>query len=85
MKYITNDNASGEIENEPIFIGSKLWKTFKWSTFQWTQVSLAKVFMRKCALKKIEMAGVYFENNQLDCDMSISYLGFEFSVVKTIK
>ena len=85
MKYITNDNAAGEIENEPIFIGSKLWKTFKWSTFQWTQVSLAKVFMRKCALKKIEMAGVYFENNQLDCDMSISYLGFEFSVVKTIK
>ena len=85
MKYITNDNAKGEYENEPIVIGSNIWKKFKWNTFAWTQISHAKVFMRKCALKKVEMAGIYFENNQLDCDMSISYLGFQYQIIKNVK
>lgn len=85
MKYITNDSPMGEEEPEPIRIGSKIWSSFKWSTFMWASTSLAKVFMRKCSLKKIEMAGIIFENNQLDCDMSISHLGFEYSIVKTIK
>lgn len=85
MKYITNDNSKGEIEKEPIIIGSNIWSNFKWNTFTWNQISLAKVFMRKCALKKIEMMSVRFDNNQVDCDMSISHLGFEYQVIKKIK
>ena len=85
IKYITEETPYGEIEKEPIIIGGKLWDSFSWNTFSWDVINFGNVFRRKCSLKKIQMAGVIFENNENLRDMSISYLSFDFTIVKNIK
>lgn len=85
IRYITEENPYGETEREPIIVGSKLWDYFSWDSFSWDIINFGNVFRRKCSLKKIQMAGVIFENDELNRDMSISHLSFDFTVVKNIK
>jgi len=84
-KYITEETPRGEAESEPIIVGGKMYGDFAWNTFAWLMVNYGNTFRRKCSLKKIQMAGVYFENDELDRDMSISNLAFEYAIVKAIK
>ena len=85
ITYFTEETPNGEREPEPIIINGKLWDKFLWTTFGWPVVNFANVFRRKCSLKKIQMASVLFDNNELDRDMSISHLSFEYAVIKSIK
>lgn len=85
ITYFTEETPNGEKEPEPIIIYGKLWKNFLWTTFGWSMVNIANVFRRKCSLKKIQMASVLFENDELDRDMSISHLSFEYAIIKSIK
>lgn len=85
IKYITEESPNGEIEKEPIIVYGRLWKGFNWGTFGWTMINFGNTFRRKCSLKKIQMAGIIFENDENDRDMSISHLSFQYTVVKAIK
>ena len=79
ISYITEDSKT---EDEPIVIGSRLWDAFTYTTFAWLVIAYSKVFRRRCNLKKVQMAALLLENNDLDRDMSVSYLGFFYSLVK---
>jgi len=85
MRYITEDAPEGELEQEQIRIGVKLWDKFNWKSFAYLIINFSNTFRRKCSLKKIQMAGIYFSNNEIDRDMSISHLSFEYQIIKTIK
>ena len=85
ITYFTEETPRGEVEQEPIIIYGRLWDNFRWDTFGYTIINFANVFKRKCSLKKIQMVSVLFENEELDRDMSISYLGFKYAVVKNVK
>jgi hypothetical protein len=85
MTYFTEETPNGEKEPEPIRVYDRLWDRFKWNTFGWQFTNIANTFRRKCSLKKIQMCSVLFENNEVDKDMSISYIGFQYMIVKNIK
>lgn len=85
VKYITEEEPIGEVEHESILIPSRLWSYFSWNNFGWTMVNFANVFRRKCSIKKVQMMGVLFENNVVNSDMSITHLGFQYTIVKNIK
>ena len=85
MWYYTEENIRPEEEPEAIRIGGKLWAHFQWHNFQWLQVNWANTFRRKCNLKKIQMASFYFDNNELDRDMSITHIGLQYQIVKYIR
>ena len=85
MYYYTEDALAPEPEGETIRIGGRLWSHFTWSTFQWFTVNYAYTFRRKCNLKKIQMASFYFENNEVDRDMSITHIGLQYQIVKYVR
>lgn len=87
LYYYTNDSAKGEPELDPISTGGKgsMWNNFQWGSFHWFINSWGNTLRRKCNLKKIQMASVYFENNELDKDMSITHIGMQYQLVKYIK
>ncbi len=85
ITYFTEETPNGEREPEPIIINGKLWSNFLWNTFGWAVVNFANTYRRKCSLKKIQMASVLFDNDELDRDMSISHLTFEYAIIKSIK
>jgi hypothetical protein len=83
--YLTEEQSAPEEDPEPINVPEHLWSGFMWSTFGWTFMRFAKTFARKCSIKKVMLFGVLLENNQLNRDMSISGVKFEYTVVKEIK
>lgn len=85
MWYYTEENIRPEEEPESIRIGGKLWAHFQWYNFQWLVVNWANVFRRKCNLKKIQMASFYFDNNELNRDMSITHIGLQYQIVKYVR
>lgn len=85
MWYYTEENIHPEEEPESIRIGGKLWAHFQWYNFQWLVVNWANVFRRKCNLKKIQMASFFFDNNELNRDMSITHIGLQYQIVKYIR
>lgn len=85
MWYYTEENINPEEEPESIRIGGKLWNHFQWFNFQWLVVNWANVFRRKCNLKKIQMASFFFDNNELNRDMSITHIGLQYQIVKYIR
>lgn len=85
MAYYTEESVQPEEEADSIRIGGRLWKRFAWDNFQWIMVNWASTFRRKCSLKKIQMAAFYFENDEVNRDMSISHIALQYSLVKTIK
>lgn len=85
MYYYTEENITPEEEPEAIRIGGKLWAHFQWYNFQWLVVNWANTFRRKCNLKKIQMASFYFENDELNRDMSITHIGLQYQIVKYIR
>ena len=87
MRYITEDDQTGEREPEPIitYASVRLWNNFDWDTFQWDIYGLGRTHRRKCNLKKIQMATVLFENDLVDQDMSITHVAFQYAVIKNVK
>lgn len=85
MWYYTEEKVTPEAENESIRIGGKLWEHFQWNNFQWLVVNWANTFRRKCNLKKIQMASFYFDNDELERDMSITHIGLQYQVVKYVR
>lgn len=85
MYYYTEESITPEEEPEAIRIGGKLWAHFQWYNFQWLVVNWANTFRRKCNLKKVQMASFFFENNEVNRDMSITHIGLQYQLVKYIR
>lgn len=85
ITYLTDETPTGEVEPEPITIGTAIWDNFSWKNFAWTIQYFAKTFTRKCSLKKIELWGTIFENDDRGSDMNISSIKYEYTIVKEIK
>ena len=86
LYYYTNDSADGEPDLEPIQVGGHglLWDNFDWNNFIWQMNSWGNTVRRKCNLKKIQMASIYFEDNE-NADMSITHIGMQYQLVKYIR
>ena len=85
MTYFTEETPSGEKEPEPIRVYGMIWNAFVWNAFGWQFKQMVNTYRRKCSLKKIQMCSVLFENNEVDKDMAISHIGFQYMIVKNIK
>lgn len=85
IKYITEDNPRGFIEDETVSIYTNIWTGFLWSSFGWTVVNFAKTFMRNCNLKKVNMCAVELSNDEFNRDMSLSSIKFNYQLVKEVK
>ena len=87
ISYYTNDSPNPESEPEDIETGggTELWSSFAWNEFEWFKNAWGNTFRRKCNLKKVQMASFFFENNQLDKDMSITHIGVQYKIVKNVR
>ena len=85
LYYYTDESLLKEQDPESIRIGSRIWQKFEWDTFQWLTVNWAYTFRRKCSLKKIQLCSFYFENDEVNRDMSISHIALQYQIVKNIK
>ena len=85
VKYITDENSSGEPDPESLAVNESLWKNFTWATFGWTFVTFAKTFARKCSIKKVNLFAIGLCNVQLNRDMTLSGIKCEYTLVKEIK
>ncbi len=87
ISYYTDDSSQPEVDPEPIRVdgGGILWSNFTWDNFRWFMNIWGNVFRRKCNLKKIEMCAVYFDNNEVGKDMSITHIGLQYQLVKYVR
>ena len=87
MSYLTDDSSEPESEPEPIMVGghASLWSNYTWGTFRWFMNVWGNTFRRKCNIKKVQMASIIFENNELDYDMSITHIGLQYQYVKYVR
>ena len=86
LYYYTDDSALPEAEPESINVaGGSFWSSFNWEDFHWFQNSWANTFRRKCNIKKVQMASIYFENNEVAKDMSVTHIGMQYQLVKYVR
>ena len=85
ITYITDEDPNGEEDPEPIQIPVRLWEGFSWAGFAWSFIAYAQTFSRKCSIKKVTLFGIYFENNELNKDMSLSGVRCDYIYVKEVK
>lgn len=87
LYYYTDYSEDGEPESYPIEVGGKgvLWDKFTWGNMVWKINSWAKTMRRRCNLRHVQMCAVYCENDEPNSDMSITHVGFQYSMVKNIK
>ena len=85
--YYTDDSSQPEADPEPIETGSNssVWEDFEWDNFSWFMNIWGNVFRRKCNLKKIQMSGFYFENNEVSKDLSITHVALQYQIIKNVR
>ncbi|MBQ0035524.1 MAG: hypothetical protein KBT35_01255 [Firmicutes bacterium] len=94
--YFTDGSLEPEKEPLSIRIEGKIWSHFSWLDFGWRVINLTNVFRRKCSLKRIQMVAFYFESVDVyeggelvfPCvgrDMSISHIGIDYQIIRTVK
>jgi len=85
VKYFTNDDITGEIETEPIEVGTFSWDTFNWSTFTWGIMPKLFLWPLRPALKNIEYFAVEFSNNEAGKSMNIASMRWQYQIKRQIK
>ena len=93
MRYLTDENAEGEKEQEPIVVPGKLWKSFTYGGFRYNAIRFGTTFRRKCSVKKVQMMGIRFYQSSDDPseppqharDMSISGISFQYVLARRVK
>ncbi len=85
VKYISEEQPEGEKEIEKLNVYTHLWNEFNWSTWGWQFITFANTFSRKCAIKKVQLFGILFSNNQANKDMSFSNLELQYALIKPVK
>lgn len=85
VRYITDEEQNGVLEEEPILASSFSWRTFAWDTFTWRVFAFARTFRRKPKKKKIQYFAVEFENCDPGRDMNISGITLSWRTAKKVK
>lgn len=85
VTYFTNDDIVGELETEPISVGSFAWDQFNWSTFTWAVMSKLFNWPLRPALKNIEYFAVEFSNNEAGKSMNIVSMRWQYLIKRQIK
>ncbi len=85
VKYFTNDDIVGELESEPIAVGSFAWDTFNWSTFTWGVMAKLFLWPLRPALKNIEYFAVEFSNSEAGKSMNIASMRWQYKIGRQIK
>lgn len=85
LSYYTNESETPERDPYPVEVGGKgvLWENFTWSNLVWTINSWANTVRRRCNLRHIQMCALLCENSE-DNDMSITNIGFRYSLIRYI-
>lgn len=86
LYYYTDDSSQPEQDPESIYVGggATMWADFSWTTFRWFMNIWGNTFRRKCNIKKVQMASMYFDNNEYS-DMSITHIGLQYQLVKYVR
>lgn len=85
VRYITDEEQNGVLEEEPILASSFSWRTFAWDTFTWRVFAFARTFRRKPKKKKIQYFAVEFENCDPGRDLNISGVTLSWRTAKKVK
>ena len=85
IKYITEDIPNGIDAESDISIYNSIWSEFNWKTFGWQVVNFKKVFNKVVNLRKLELFGVYFSNEQMYADMCISNVKIKYHLAQKVR
>jgi len=85
VKYFTNDDITGEIEDEPIQVGSFAWDTFNWSTFTWAVMAKLFLWPLRPALKNVQYFAVEFSNSEAGKSMNIVSMKWQYQIKRMVK
>lgn len=85
VTYFTNDDILGELETDPIKVGSFAWDTFTWDTFTWGVMGPYYPWPLVPSLKNIQYFAVEFSNNISGKAMIISSIKWQYSIGRLIK
>lgn len=84
IRYITDDNPEGYLEKQQINVPARLFDYFNWDGFGWDVFFYAKTFVRYPRLKKIQMCSIKLSNDELNRDLSVSSIKYNYSLVKEV-
>lgn len=85
VRYITDEEQNGVLDEEPILASSFSWRNLAWDTFTWRVFAFARTFRRKPKKKKIQYFAVEFENCDPGRDMNISGITLSWRTAKKVK
>lgn len=85
IKYVTDENPDGFVEVEKINVPARLFDYFSWDAFGWDVFFYAKTFARYSRIKKAQMCSIMFSNNEVNRDLSVSSIRFNYSLVKEVR
>jgi len=85
VTYFTNDDLLGEVEPEPIDVGSFAWDTFAWDLFTWEVMGPLFIWPLRPSLKNIIYFAVEFSNSTGGVSMNIQSMKWTYVIKKKIK
>lgn len=85
VKYFTNDDILGEVDTDPISVGSFSWATFNWATFTWAVMPVLYLWPLRPALKNIQYFAVEFSNSEAGKSMNILSMKWQYQIKRQIR
>lgn len=84
VTYFTNDDIGGELDTDPIVVGSFSWDLFSWDTFTWDVMSDLFLWPLRPALKNVQYFAVEFSNNEAGKSMNIISMQWQYQIKRQI-
>ena len=85
VTYYTNDDLGGEVETDPIEVGSFAWDTFAWDEFTWGVMGPRHIWTLQPSLKGIQYFAVEFSNSVGGRSLNIQSMKWTYVIKKKIK
>lgn len=85
VKYFTNDDITGELDTDPIQVGTFAWDTFNWSTFTWAVMPALFLWPLRPALKNIQYFAAEFSNDEAGKSMNIVSMRWQYQIKRQIR
>ena len=85
VTYFTNDDLLGEVEIEPIEVGSFAWDTFAWDDFTWGIMGPLYIWPLRPSLKNIQYFAVEFSNSEAGKTINMQFMKWQYLIKKQIK
>jgi hypothetical protein len=85
VTYFTNDDIFGEVETDPILVGSFAWDDYQWDRFTWGVMGDLQLWPLRPALKNIQYFAVEYSNNEGGKSMNIQSHRFQYQIKRLIR